>query len=232
MLKKAFIAFGLAFSIHFYAEAKTHETEPFDQVVSLGFNCQVAHQLEHNGVRFLAYPFDWCQTPFDSLLSFIANEGRHFLDWDKICPLKPHHGDPAHLEVVDCVYGIITFHDFLTSPPLDNYLSVKSRYDKRTKRFFDLLNSTQHVLFVRQGLTKEQAESLNEALHSSYPNLHYTLIAINETEEYKTAWNTPRIENFYMEPVNDWTGNYSRWTEILSQFRVLRSANRPPEEVW
>ncbi len=229
MLKTSVTSFIFALLIICCAHAKM---ETYDQAVGLGFNCQVAHQLEHNKVRFFAYPFDWCQTPFDSLLAFIANEGKDFLEWGNICALKPHHGDPTHLEVVDLVYGITTFHDFLTSPHLGNYAQVKSKYDKRTKRFFDLLKSNQRVLFIRQDLSKEQAEYLDEVLHSTYPNLNYTLLVINATEEYKPSWGLPRIANFYMEPVADWTGNYSRWTEILSQFSVARFNHRPLEEVW
>ncbi len=234
MFKKAFLSLTFAFLILFYAEAKAelHETESYDQIVSLGYSCQVAFQLEHNGVRTLAHPFDWFHTPIESLLKFIANEGKNFFDLDKIYVMGAYPGDPARLQVYDTVYGIISYHDFLSFPHLSNYAEIKAKYDKRIKRFFNLLQSNQRVLFVRQDVSKEQAEYLDEVLHSTYPNLSYTLIAINNTEEYKTPWNSPRIENFYMESIGDWRGNFLRWQDILSQFKINRPSARPTEEIW
>lgn len=234
MLKKGFISFVFVLLITFYSETKieSRDTEPYDQVVSLGFGCQVAFQLEHNGYRSLAYPFDWFNTPFESLIAFISNEGKNFLDADKISVVGPYPGDTLHLEVMDSLYGIVSYHDFLSWPYLGNYHEIKAKYDRRVKRFFDLLNSNNRVLFVRQGLSKAQVEYLDYLLHSSYPNLSYTLIAINNTEEYKSPWELFRIENFYAEPGWDWRGDYASWTKILIQFTTVNFTNRSDEERW
>lgn len=216
------------------ASLSLEATEPYDEVVGLGYSCEIAYQLEHNGIRTLAYPFDWVHTSHEALISFITNKGKNFFDIDKIHVVEPYPGDPVCLQVVDLVYGIISYHDFYTSPYMGNYKAIKSKYNRRISRFFDLLNSKKRVLFVRQGALKEQVEFLDDLIHRHYPRLAYTIIAINNTEEYKENWGLSHVENFYMEGTpGDWRGNQERWFEILSQFTIKsKNAPRDPAERW
>lgn len=225
----AFLIF--VFLIVFPVNAKV---EPFDEAVSLGFGCQVAHQLEAHGMRRWAYPFDWFHTPFEGLLSFIANKGKGFLDSDKIHVVGVYPGDPVHLEVRDLIYGIASYHDFASSPPLSDYIAVKAKIDRRVKRFFDLLNTKKRVLFVSQYLTKVQIEQLNVTLHTLYPTLNYTLVAVGNSEEYQYDWFLEKVENYYMKDIpGDWRGNTGRWTEILRKYSVKPSFfPRPAGERW
>lgn len=231
MLKKYFLCLLLVLSITSYTHAKA---KSYDQAVSLGYGCQVAIRLEHNGFRTLAYPFDWVHTPVDSLLKFIANKGANFLDADKIASTGAYPGDPSRLQVIDLVYGITSYHDFLTTPYFGNYLEVKAKYDRRVQRFFELLESNQKILFVRQKATRAEIEYLDEVLRSSYPRLSYTILALHDTEEYCYNWGLERVRNFYIRDIpSDWQGDGARWTEILSQFSIIPNANaRSPEEVW
>jgi len=229
MLNKGLTSFFFFILLALSANIKA---QPYDQVVGLGFGCQVAHQLEENGVRKLAYPFDWFHTPFDGLAWFIVNQGKEFLNADKLIVAGPYPGDPVHLQVGEIVYGIVSYHDFLSN--MSNYVEIKAKYDRRIKRFFDLLNSDQRVLFVSQSYTRMQIENLDGVLQILYPNLSYTLVAINSTPEYMDSWELDRIENFYMEETpGDWRGNTPRWKEILSQFEVVPVLQaRPWEERW
>jgi hypothetical protein len=231
MFRKCYICLLITLSTIFGINLKA---ETYDEVVSLGYGCQVAHQLEAHGMRKLAYPFDWFHTPFKGLLSFITYKGKNFWDINKIHIVGVYPGDPNNLEVHDLNYGIISYHDFSSSPALLNYAAVKGKYDRRTKRFFDLLNSTKKVLFVCQYYTKVQIEQLDELLRSSYPSLSFTLIAVGNTEDFKIDWHLPRIENYFMEEVfGDWRGNFPRWTEILSQYSVKHNEHlRSIEDRW
>src|ERR1700694_5845458 len=47
----------------------------YDVPISLGSNCEVAHQLSENGYRPASYPFDWLVLPFDALCALLE---RHF----------------------------------------------------------------------------------------------------------------------------------------------------------
>lgn len=231
MLKKSFFSLLIFFVILSSAQAKNIT---YDEVVSLGYNCQVTWQLEANGMRKVAYPLDWVVTPYESLLYFISQRGAGFLNQNQLSVIGPYSGDESRLHVIDSVYGIETYHDFLSLPPLSNYAEIKAKYDRRIERLFALLNSKKRVLFVREGSTRTQIEYLDDLIHSSFPKLNFTILAVHHDEDYHLNWGLKRVKNFHLTQVEgDWRGDCNKWKEILSQFSVkpLREA-RAPEEVW
>lgn len=234
MLKKKTVFLLLLCLMTFYADVKA---QFYDEVVSLGslhYGCQVAWQIESNGMRKFAYPFDWFHTSLESLTGFMYNKGVNFLDLDKIAVIGPYPGDTSRMHVIDLVYGISSYHDFFSSPPLANHPQVKAKYERRIRRFFDLLNSNKRILFVRQGLSREQVEYLDCAIRSLYPHLSYTILAVNDSADYLYSWGLERIQNFYLQQIpGDWVGDFARWKEILSQFHVMPvTQRRPLDEVW
>lgn len=231
MIKKMLFPFFVLALLPFYGQA---DIQTYDEVVSLGYGCQVAWQLETHGYRKIAYPFDWFHTSFDSLISFICNKGACFLEWDKICVQGAYPGDPIRLHVVDMIYGIHSYHDFTSTPAMGNYLEVKEKYDRRVQRFFELLNSKKKILFVREGFSRNQLEQLDNLLQMLYPHLSYTILGVSDNVEFIQNWKLKRIRNFYLQQnPEDWKGDFSRWKEILSHFCIKHSFNkRPPEEVW
>ena len=237
MFKKIACVFLVFFCFALQADNPEHEKQEiqfFDEVISLGYECQVAWQLETNGLRKYAYPFDWFRTSFESLMAFIKNKGEHFFEIDKICIIAPYLGHITYFHVQDLIYGIHSFHDFLVTPPLANYEMVKAKYDRRIERFFKVLESNKRVLFVREGLSREQTEELDRLLKDLYPALSFTILAVSDREEFKEDWGSQTIRNFYLKqkPL-DWQGDYSRWKEILSNFVIQHdSTPRNPENIW
>lgn len=208
--------------------------EKYDQTISLGSSCQSAWQLEVNGVRKLAYPFDWLMTPFDGLVSFIINKGEGFLEKDNIEVIEILHGDPlSFLHVADRKYDFHSMHDFFF-PDMYNYGDVKAKYERRIQRFFDLLESNKKILFVRTQISRDEAVRLDDLLHYLYPYLEYTLVAINDDPDAQTDWGLKRVKNFYMQSTpGDWGGDYQKWKEILGQFPIKSAKKkRPDEEKW
>lgn len=205
----------------------------YDEVVSLGTACQAAWQLEANGMRQLAYPFDWVVTPFHALKAFLENKGENFLDKDKLVIAEVLNGSPSMLRVVDTTYDMHFIHDFL-APDMPNYAEVKAKYDRRVKRFFKLLETDKKILFIRVNILRHEAEYLDNFLHTSYPQLRYTLVALSEYSADQVDWGLPRIRNFYMpQTPGDWAGNHEQWKEILRQFSLRPTIkSRPPGEVW
>lgn len=231
MLRKIIYSIALFFIPLCCLQAKV---EKFDEIVSLGGRCQVAWQLENNGLRKYAYPFDWFTTLFPSLISFIEHNGQNFLDLDKIQIVGAYPGDPLRLEVVDTLYGIVSYHDFLSDPFMQNYTDIKNKYDRRIERFFKLLHSKKRVLFVRQGSTKAEIEELSSFIHQLYPQLNYKILAVHDSEEYQDDWNISTITNNYL--INDsqnWQGDAEGWKKILSRFQLKpRHSPRSAEEIW
>jgi hypothetical protein len=205
----------------------------YDETVSLGSSCQSAWHLEANGLRRWSYPLDWVITPFDSLIAFITHRGVGFLDRDKIAVIEILEGAPSMLHVSDTTYHIHSIHDFF-APDMPNYEAVKAKYDRRIKRFFDLLESSKRILFVRVNISRQEAEYLDHFLHTLYPRLEYTLLAVSEDPSAQENWGLERVRNFYMQQFpSDWVGNSGQWTEILSQFPIKAGKKKGvDEEKW
>ncbi|MCE2982324.1 MAG: papain-like cysteine peptidase [Parachlamydia sp.] len=195
--------------------------DSFDVAVSLGEGCQVAWQLNYHQYRTKAYPFDWLRSPLQSVLLYISNQGAYLFDADKLSIVGPYAGDTQKLEVIDLAYGLSSYHDFAAYPPFANYSAVKEKYDRRTKRFFKLLDSKKRILFIRQGSDKQDILALDYMLRTIYPKLNFAILAIHETEEYRTDWGMANIKNFCMPQIpGDWMGDYSLWGLLLSQFSI------------
>ncbi|WP_068469485.1 DUF1796 family putative cysteine peptidase [Candidatus Protochlamydia phocaeensis] len=231
MIKKLCVYLFLLVITPFAARA---EIQAYDEIVSLGYGCQVAWQLETNGLRKAAYPFDWFHTSFDSLMAFIQHKGEHFLEWNHIWIVEPYPGDTGRFHVVDLLYGIHSYHDFLSMPPMANYNDIKTKYDRRINRFFELLNSNKKILFVREGFTREQVEQLDLLFQTLYPTLSYTILAVSDDEAFYEDWGLERIRNFYIQQKAwNWMGDFARWKEILDQFCIKHDVSeRNPEDVW
>lgn len=212
----------LLFTTQTEAFAK-QESKPYEVVVSLGNMCQVAHQLDVNLLRNVAYPFDWVIIPFPSLYFFIANEGQHFLQPDRLVFFDNHPDALGEVKsfVKEMNYQIEFLHDFALSPDfMKDYNEIKEKYDRRVLRFFELLKSTKKILFVRRGITYKEAVSLDKLLRKKYPHLDYTILALDNTEEIKKEWGLKRVKNYYLRELEPWSwvGDPWAWNEILQRF--------------
>ncbi|MBA2367945.1 MAG: hypothetical protein H0V82_02840 [Candidatus Protochlamydia sp.] len=220
MLKKITLLSCLL-AIFFIAQGAHSEEKPYDEAISLGNSCQVTWQLKANGFRTFAYPFDWFHTPSTGLLGFITYQGSNFFDIDKISVIGPYPGDPICLQVMDLNFGIMSYHDFTSNPPFANYWDVKLKYDRRIKRFFNLLNSNKKVLLVRLGDSRQEIECLDYLLQQNYPKLNYTILAVHETEDFKLDWGLDRIKNYYIKQIPwNWQGDVASWKAVLENFHI------------
>lgn len=215
-------------------ELKASTIKQYDEVVSLGTACQAAWQLEGNGIRRLAYPFDWLVTPFHGLIPFLTHQGAGFLDRDKIEIVKTLPGKATYLHVADLTYDIHFIHDFRGGEGIDNYDKIKDKYDRRIQRFFTLLQSNKKILFFRVQISRDEAIVLDSFIHTHYPKLEYTLVAINDSPDAENDWGLERVRNFYMhQTIDNWEGDGEKWKEIFSHFSIKESKKKRPEgEKW
>lgn len=205
--------------------------------ISLGIRCLAAAQLKNHGLRLASYPFDWLDTDFDSLCNLLQNDFVDFLAKENLqlghsLGFLLANGSVTVLpipHILDTKYHIAMRHDFDFNPNfLEKYDLIKQKYDRRIKRFYDTLNSGQHIYFIRHLLTYQQALVLTEILNNKFPNLDYTLIAIDYSEEIKTPWNIPHVKNFYFgTPEDSWEELFAdkegHWKKV---FQELLSSNQ------
>ena len=89
---KISLLFGISFSIvshpSLLMDQETYEwcqevreilAQPYDALISLGGECQVAYQMRLHGIRNESLPFDWIITPFEGLEKILIQRFEHFL---------------------------------------------------------------------------------------------------------------------------------------------------------
>ncbi|WP_172136085.1 DUF1796 family putative cysteine peptidase [Adlercreutzia sp. ZJ473] len=137
------------------------ESRKFEHIVSLGYFCSVALELERFGLRDTSGPFDWVISPWWGVCQ-LMNDGFSDLfmpDLFEQDPTIPEHYRNAK-------YGIAFYHDFDRWRPFGDQLPmVRDKYVRRIERFYE--NALEPTLFVRY--VRDEAE---------LDNLTYTLPGI------------------------------------------------------
>jgi hypothetical protein len=191
-----------------------------DVAISLGGWCAVAYQLGEHGYRTVSYPFDWIVTPVSALLHLLKHDFDGFLD----------RGDLWRADgqtYIENSLGLKFFHDFhLTESFLSEYESVKEKYDRRTARFREVLDSVDRVAFVRVELSRPEAEQLRDLIRRKYPRLEFLLVVINRLPDGADDWGLDQVRNFSIEGVGDdadnWLGNNDDFGTVFEALPLTR----------
>lgn len=132
---------------------KTFFKNKFDFVVSIGQGCASTSYLRRCNLQNFSYPFDWIAgPPFDMITDFIINGFQDFLNIEDLEPyiLKEGHVNNGPYNLYrNKRNNYHHFHDFPKNIPLEeSFKNVREKYDRRIKRFYDNINSSNKILFV------------------------------------------------------------------------------------
>lgn len=118
----------------------------YKHVISLGFFCSVALELERKGLRDASYPFDWLISDFQGVIKVIENRFYDFLNVDFFSQNK----ECMHI-FKNSKYNIEFYHDFTAYKPLADQIDmVKNKYTRRIKRFYsDIKEPTLFVRYIK-----------------------------------------------------------------------------------
>lgn len=210
----------------------TSTEQPFDAIINVGGDCQSAYQLYVNGLRKYALPFDKLITPYDALEKLLENDFEGFLDQENFELAVDEAGIKY---ILDKKYGTRFIHDFKCEEDfLKDYESVQETYLRRITRFFDVLSACKNPVFIRKGITKEQAVSLRDLLQKLYPDKSILIVALSGAEEIKEDWQLEGIQNFYLQQPTPytWKGDPAAWQEIFKALGLqLSSADKSSSEI-
>ncbi len=164
-------------------------------VISLGFNCGAARHFQANNLSGAYFPFDWCFSEYESIYRAIRDDFKGFLEVLVAPPVK-------YREVIDQTYKIKFIHDFKVDVGdqvfLLDYDENKAKYERRISRFRNALKSKKKLFFFRAVITKQEALQLRNLITEKYPQLDYTLVVMNKTDDFKEPWNEKNIKNFFL----------------------------------
>ncbi len=116
----------------------------FDYIVSLGFFCGVAQELERKGFREKSFPFDWVISNLKTVNDLIENKFNGLFDLNYLYKNEEFTDEVKHKKYIFNFY-----HDFDKNKTIEKQIDkVQLKYERRIKRFYNLLNSSHAVLFV------------------------------------------------------------------------------------
>lgn len=205
---------------------------PEPLIISLGFNCTPATNIQKNNLRTFAFPFDWMGCSLEGLCALFESDFKDFLN-----PAYLYKKAGSNI-IINKKYNLGFWHDFPSDGPngiVPNWAEaipdIALKYQRRIDRLYEALNSDRTIYLFRSACsrhwplnsclqTKEMVIKLRDILHNKFPKANFTLVVINEGPDtyYNTPWNIPGIKNFYMQ-------NYDmshEWTRIFKELKLIQ----------
>lgn len=190
--------------------------------VSLGSTCCITQQLKNHNLRNEAYPFDWLRIcNLNNVVRLLDNKFIDFLELEDIKFTEFSDKFSIDGKCGSYIYknkycGF--YHDFSEIINETNYNLFRDKYNRRINRLFQLLNSNNEVIFVR--------EELRELKISKFYNLIDTIIKINPKLNFKiiVITNDKKCENldlshvsfFYInENITHWSRPEINWDKLF-----------------
>lgn len=168
----------------------------FHNLVSLGFFCGPASELERIGLRRASYPFDWLISDFQAVMNLIETNFDGFLEYKN---LYQHKKNPNYY--FDIKNKIHFFHDFDSFESLKGQIEkVKIKYDRRILRFYQTI--VEPTLFIRYIANQEELEYIED----NHEKIINTLKFFNKNNELILVGNEDllsRVLNIYIVKSDD-----------------------------
>lgn len=128
-------------------------SKKYDIIYSIGRDCACAMYMRKTNLRICSGPFDWLtNASFEKRFELMLNNFTGFLDKDKLKPMPkptqfPYDKNNDYYENVE--NGFYFWHDFPKDIDFDKaYDVVKTKYDRRIKRFYDNIKNKERVLLI------------------------------------------------------------------------------------
>lgn len=171
----------------------------YDDIVSLGFFCGIAQEVERIGLRNCSYPLDWVISDFQSVLELLQNNFEDFLNINYLEKDTSENEQKDTYVVINKKYNIKFFHDFKKEYSIEEQLKdVEQKYKRRINRLYkNICNYS--TLFIRYIKNEEEYQLIN----SNFDKINSILKSFNKENDIIYVYNDdlsdvslPR-ENFY-----------------------------------
>lgn len=197
------------------------------QVISLGSDCEIAHQLRRHKISEAYFPLDWVRSEdIDKVGELLQHGFSRFLETEYLEEIGKNEVDnPPRKAIFNNQYKILFVHDFaLDQEKTDK--DVLEKYKRRIIRLYAALKSHDKIYFFRKGITRTQAQNLCTIIEKKWPKLDYMLVVLDDTEEIKLQWGD-RVRTFFLKkiewpPAHGWEENNQRWHEILVELGLSK----------
>ena len=131
-------------------------------IISLGFFCGVAQELERIGLRNKSFPFDWVISgDFEKVIKLIESNFVSFMQKNDL--FQEYSINPQYY--YDINNKIHFYHDFNKYQSFDSqFLKIKEKYQWRINRFYDTISHP--TIFIRYVSSKKELDFIKVKEHT------------------------------------------------------------------
>lgn len=165
----------------------------YDLVFGLGNACSCSQTLRAADLQFLSFPFDWViMSGEDDLARRVATISDGFAGWfekedlEKVGVYETGNKDIYRNNATGTIFN----HEFWRNEDIDQaYPAVRAKYNRRIRRFLDLLLSSREILVLRVDrpdqvppTTEEECRAALRRLRALYPKARFDMLHLTMAE--------------------------------------------------
>ncbi|EOO30659.1 hypothetical protein IIU_04976 [Bacillus cereus VD133] len=211
-------------------------------IVSLGGLCQVTNQIKRHNLRTFSGPLDWFYYPsLSDVNRLLQNRFKKFMKLENMVIEGSESYGLIESEfdnqikwaeritycIKDTYYNCFSMHDFPINSEKDlksTYPSFKAKLDTRINRFFEKINSSESILFIRIWGNRDEAVELQNVL-SKITNKDFNILIVNFKEGISNIveqnWGISRVCSIELPRYQHrWEGDDSDWDVILNKITL------------
>lgn len=215
----------------------------FDEIISVGGNCDAAHHVRRYFKIEKSMPMDWLIVPFNALISMCNDNFRDFIRLDRLTLWN------GTRHAIQCARrGIVYQHDFprdaealvMIDDIAGMFADVKAKYARRIERLQEACRPGRSVLFVRswreilhtaqdypdyciRGVPDYQFAELLDALRHCFPQTSFKVLFVNYGAQSIDDRQALFADVRNCGDITDWTGSKGGWDEIFARFDIRLS---------
>lgn len=190
----------------------------YDEIISLGTQCNPGLSLRALNLKKETYPFDWVRSNSKIIYDVLLNGKNNYITFDKE---KSNDYYTKHLHCIDLkdfpLTHINSYGQYFTHYTELDTIALKNTFDKYLDRFFEVLNSNKKVLFIHTHeeyiYHKKSRDAMvefynylckiNDLLEEKYPKLRFEIINIDINNNFENYKNIININMEYNLPISD-----------------------------
>jgi hypothetical protein len=191
--------------------------------ISIGYACNVKHQIDKHKHKIETLFFDWLITSINSVIEILkCDDINQILYFDNIIrdPCKPFNSNNSCV-IIKSLNGCLSIHDIPLEFTDKDILEFIDKYKRRFNRIIEYIKSNEKIYFISDGIINDnlRQEFINTILRIN-PNCNFTLIIIDNNKlnnasilKYDHCLHIKLNIDPPTEP--DWTTSYLNWEKIF-----------------
>jgi hypothetical protein len=184
----------------------------YDEIISLGSQCNPGLSLRKLNLKKETYPFDWVRSNSKIIYDILVNGCENYLDFGEETTGEYFVKDIECIDFKDFpISHINRYGQYFTHYEIIEKHELYLKFKKYFNRFFELLSSNKTVLFIHcheeyiyNKKSRDNSElfydylcKINDVLEQKYPNLNFEIINIDINNNYKNYKNIKNLSIKY-----------------------------------